>query len=95
MDILIEILAETVLELFFGGAEEATLNRKYSKPVRIFSAVIALIFYLAVFALFVIAGIASIKMHYHIAGILLFVIDLLLIVLFIRKIVNYAIKIKK
>lgn len=88
MDLLIEILSEIVIEWFFGGAEKAALNRKYSKPVRIVSAVIALIFYLAVFALIAIAGIASIKMHYHIAGILLFVIDLLLIVLFIRKIVR-------
>lgn len=88
MDLLIEILSEIVIEWFFGGAEEAALDRKYSKPVRIFSAVIALIFYLAVFALIAIAGIASVRMHYHIAGVLLFVIDLLLIFLFIRKIVR-------
>ncbi len=88
MDLLIEILSEIVIEWFFGGAEEVALDRKYSKPVRIFSAVIALIFYLAVFSLIAIAGIASIKMNYHIAGVLLFAIDLLLIVLFIRKIVR-------
>lgn len=88
MDLLIEIFAEIVVECFFGGAEEVALNRKYSKPVRIFSAVIALIFYLAVFALIAIAGIASVRMYYHIAGVLLFVIDLLLIFLFIRKIVR-------
>jgi len=88
MDLLIEILSEIVIEWFFGDAEEAALEESFPKPIRIFSAVIAMIFYLAVFLLIAIAGIWVVRKHYYIAGAFIFAIDLLLIFFFIRKTVR-------
>lgn len=88
MDLFIEILAEIVMEWFFSGAEEVALGKKYPKPIRIFSAVIVLVLYFAVFALIAIAGIMGVKERFYIFGILLLAVDVLLIVLSVRKLIR-------
>lgn len=87
MDLVIEIMAELVLEIFDSGAKEVALGKKYPKPLRITAVVLLLVFYLAVFGLIAFAGILFLK-ESVVAGILFIGLDVFLIVLSVRRVVK-------
>lgn len=93
MDMIIEIMAEIVLELFDSGAKEVALEKKYPKSLRITAVILLLILYLSVFGLIALAGILSFKEN-TVAGFLFIALDVFLITLSVRRVVRTVRKLR-
>ncbi|MBO4781485.1 MAG: hypothetical protein J5522_03730 [Lachnospiraceae bacterium] len=82
-----EILFDALFDLLLTGGECAVRSNKVPKPIRIFLAIIGLLFYLAVIGLITFAGITIIIDQSVLGGSILVAVALLMIVLAIRKVI--------
>lgn len=82
-----EILFDALFDLLLTGGECAVRSNKVPKPIRIFLAIIGLLFYLAVIGLIAFAGITIIIDQSVLGGSILVAVALLMIVLAIRKVI--------
>ena len=80
-----EFLFDAIFELLLTGGECAVKSNKVPKPIRIFIAVLGLLFFLAVVGLIAFAGVTVIIDQSVVGGSILVAVALLLIVLAIRK----------
>lgn len=87
MDILIEI----IFELIFGSAVEVVKEKRISKWIRIPLAILLLLFFIGGFVFLGIIGVLCItsnEKYSFIGGIVTLLIDIMLIILFIRGMIN-------
>jgi len=82
-----EILFDALFDLLLTGGECAVRSNKVPKPIRIFLAIIGLLFYLAVIGLIAFAGITIIIDQSVLGGSILVAVAVLMIVLAIRKVI--------
>ena len=82
-----EILFDALFDLLLTGGECAVRSNKVPKPIRIFLAIIGLLFYLAVIGLIPFAGITIIIDQSVLGGSILVAVAVLMIVLAIRKVI--------
>lgn len=82
-----EILFDALFDLLLTGGECAVRSNKVPKPIRIFLAIIGLVFYLAVIGLIAFAGITIIIDQSVLGGSILVAVAVLMIVLAIRKVI--------
>ena len=82
-----EILFDALFDLLLTGGECAVRSNKVPKPIRIFLAIIGLLFYLAVIGLITFAGITIIIDQSVLGGSILVAVAVLMIVLAIRKVI--------
>ena len=82
-----EILFVALFDLLLTGGECAVRSNKVPKPIRIFLAIIGLLFYLAVIGLIAFAGITIIIDQSVLGGSILVAVAVLMIVLAIRKVI--------
>lgn len=82
-----EILFDALFDLLLTGGECAVRSNKVPKPIRIFLAIIGLLFYLAVIGLIAFAGVTIIIDQSVLGGSILVAVAVLMIVLAIRKVI--------
>ena len=82
-----DILFDALFDLLLTGGECAVRSNKVPKPIRIFLAIIGLLFYLAVIGLIAIAGITIIIDQSVLGGSILVAVAVLMIVLAIRNVI--------
>ena len=86
MEIIFEFLGEIFFELIFMGGEHIIRSSKTPWPIRIFLAVLALLFFVAVIGLIIWAGVAAILNNSVAGGIAILALAVLITVVIVRKI---------